>query len=263
MTVNRFVSVRKLTLTASLGAFYAFLRLVPIAKIIGVPNGSITAAGMIAPLLGFMLEPWYAVAAVVMGTFAAGLAPWNTFPLKGLDFLPGSLNVLTVSLLVRGRRVQSLLVYLAILALFVVNPFTLMFVDSRLLSPPIPYIWMHLVAFAVLISPLSSNVRARLTSLNARSISISILVLAFVGTLTEHLTGGIVFASIYQRFALGLWRAIFLVYPIERTILVVGAILICTPTLLALRNTIIGQPELESSKGLLAPTIPATREAID
>jgi hypothetical protein len=257
------VSVRKLTLTASLGAFYGFLRLVPIAKIIGVPNGSITAAGMIAPLLGFMLEPWYAVAAVTVGTFAAGLAPWNTFPLKGLDFLPGCLNVLTVSLLVRGRRVSSIIVYLAILALFVVNPFTLMFVDSRFLSPPIPYIWMHLVAFAVLISPLSSNLQTRLTSFNARSVSISILALAFVGTMIEHLTGGIVFASIYQRLAVGLWRTIFLVYPIERTILVVGAILICTPTLLALRSSIMRQLELESRTRLSAPTIPASTESIE
>jgi hypothetical protein len=79
----------------------------------------------------------------------------------------------------------------------------------------------------------------------------------------EHLTGGIVFASIYQRLAVGLWRTIFLVYPIERTILVVGAILICTPTLLALRSSIMRQLKLESRTRLSAPTIPASTESIE
>src|SRR5437762_14346516 len=87
----------------------------------------------------------------------SSLFPRNPLRFYGLDFLPGALNVTLVSLAVRGRRTEATLMFLVITGLFYINPYTRIFVGSALLSRPIPYLWMHLAALIVLVSPLSNN----------------------------------------------------------------------------------------------------------
>ena len=66
-----------------------------------------------------------------------------------------------------------------------------------------------------------------------------VAVLAFTGTMIEHLTGGILFATVVGKGALKFWPVIFLVYPIERIILVIGATLIGAALLSLLRPTVV------------------------
>ena len=260
--------LRKLTLTASLAAVYTIFRAIPISRLIGI-SGSITAAGMVAPVIGILLEPSYGIVAVFTGTMIASLLPWNPLIFGGLDFLPGAVNVALVSLVVRGRRTEATLMFLMGIGLFILNPYTTLFVGRALLSPPIPYLWMHLAALMVLVSPLSKNLGTRLslsrpepkvTSATAtwknirawpkllhaavllnKSLGGAIAILAFTGTMIEHLAGGILYASIFgSRFPI-LWSVIFLAYPVERTVIVVGAILICTPLLRRLSESVIGR----------------------
>jgi hypothetical protein len=54
----------------------------------------------------------------------------------------------------------------------------------------------------------------------------------------EHVTGGILFASLVGPGALKAWPFIFLVYPFERAIIVLAAVLVCTPLLLASRDLV-------------------------
>lgn len=231
------VELRKLTLTAALAATYTIFRAIPISKLIGI-SGNITASGMVAPILGVMLEPSYGVVAVFTGTMIASFLPWNPLKFAGLDFVPGALNVVLVSLAVRGRRTEAILMFLVVTGLFIINPFTRAFVGIAFVSPPLPYYWLHLVALLLLVTPLSRNLAGKLTSGNYRSLVTAIVVLAFTGTMIEHLTGGILFASILGQGALKLWPAIFIVYPIERAILVSGAVLICTPLVRILNATV-------------------------
>jgi hypothetical protein len=137
--------------------------------------------------------------------------------------------------------------FLITLVLFIINPYTSLFVGSALLSPPIPYLWMHLVALIVLVSPLTKNLATRLTSRHYASLIRPVAVLAFTGTMIEHLTGGILYASIFGKAVLKFWPAIFLVYPIERTILVIGATLIGA-TLLSLLQPSVIEGSLETAK---------------
>ena len=229
---------RKLTLTATLAAVYVVFRAIPIDKLIGI-NGTITAAGMIAPIIGILLEPAYGIVAVFTGTMVASLFPWNPIKFAGLDFLPGALNVTLVSLAVRGRRTEATLMFLVTIALFIINPYTSIFVGSGLLSPPIPYLWMHLAAMIVLVSPLTKNLATSITSHHYSSLIRPVAVLAFTGTMLEHLTGGILFATVVGKGALKFWSVIFVVYPIERTILVIGATLIGAALLSLLRPTVV------------------------
>jgi len=236
-TISR-TTLRKLTLTASLAAVYTVFRAIPISKLIGI-SGTITAAGMVAPIIGILLEPSYGIVSVFTGTMIASLVPGNPLKFYGLDFLPGALNVTLVSLAYRGRKVEATLMFLVMIGLFIINPYTRLFVGSGVESPPIPYLWMHLVALFVLISPLTSNLKAKLASNNYRNTLVAIAALALTGTMIEHLTGGILFASVVGKGALAAWPAIFLAYPVERIVLIVGATLICTPVIRILQQSIL------------------------
>jgi hypothetical protein len=171
----------------------------------------------------------------------ASLFPWNPLKFYGLDFLPGALNVTLVSLAVRGRRTEATMMFLVILGVFIINPYTSLFVGSNLLSPPIPYLWMHLAALVVLISPLSKGLALRLSSNHYTSLVRPVVVLAFTGTMIEHVTGGLLFAAVVGKGALSFWPVIFLAYPIERVVLVVGATLICSALLALLRPTVVAR----------------------
>jgi len=144
--------------------------------------------------------------------------------------------------------------FLITIALFIINPYTSIFVGSSLLSPPIPYLWMHLAALVILVSPLTKNLATRLTSHHYSSLIMPVAVLAFTGTMIEHLTGGILFATVVGKGALKFWPVIFLAYPIERTILVVGATLICA-TLLSLLRPAVVEKSLETVKAVATSTV--------
>jgi hypothetical protein len=242
---------KRITLTASLAALYIVPRTIPLDRLIGI-SGSITFSGIITPVLGVLLAPSYGIFAVFVGTIVAAFIPGSAGTLKfgGLDFLGGALNVALISLLVRGRRTEATFMYVATLGLFVINPNTEIFVGNnfpslpvpfqwlRLPSPPIPYLWLHLVALAVLVSPLTRNLRDSFSFGARRELVRAVLVVAFVGTMLEHVMGGILFASLFGSVAQRSWPFIFLVYPFERAVLVLGAALVCTPLLLASRDLI-------------------------
>jgi len=246
------LDTRMITLTASLTALYVIPRTIFLDRLIGV-SGAITFSGIITPVLGVFLAPAYGIFAVFVGTMIAAFIPGSAGTLKfgGLDFLGGALNVAVISLLVRGRRLEAALAYIATMALFVINPNTEIFVGGnfpsrpipfqwlQVPSPPIPYLWLHLVALAVLVSPLTLNLWNRLSSGTRNQVALSVGAVAFIGTMAEHVMGGILFASVVGKGALFAWPAIFLVYPFERAILVLGAVLLCTPLLIAGRDLLV------------------------
>jgi hypothetical protein len=247
---NRF-DTRMITLTASLTALYVIPRTILLDRLIGV-SGSITFSGIITPVLGVFLAPSYGIFAVFIGTMIAAFIPGSAGTLKfgGLDFLGGALNVALISLLVRGRRTEAILAFVAALGLFVINPNTEIFVGNHfpslpapfqwlvLPSPPIPYLWLHLVALAVLVSPLTRNLGDKFSFGSRRDLGKAVLVAGFIGTMVEHIAGGILYASLFGSVALRSWPFIFLVYPFERAVIVLGAVLVCTPLLLASRDLI-------------------------
>jgi len=244
---------RKLTLTATLAALYALGRIIPVSKLIG-QSGTITAGGIIAPLIGIMLEAPYGLAAVLMGTIVGSFVPWNSLTFYG--FLPGALNVVMISYAVRGKKSISIMMFIFMLGLFLVTPNTEIFV-GKFYSPPVPYLWLHLVALAVLISPLSNQLASRLSSTNRAYVLLAVGVLAFTGTMIEHVTGGVLYALVVGRGALFAWPIIYLVYPIERAVLVAGAVLVCTPTIILLRSVIRERVVAKDQTAASFPTLDA------
>jgi len=243
----RRIDTRTLSLTAALAAIYALFRLIPISKLIGI-SGTITAAGMIIPVIALLLEPEYGVLAVILGTMIASLSPLNPLKFAGLDFLPGATNLLVVSLAFRGKFAQAGAVLVGVIGLFSVTPNTLIFVNN-VVSPPLPFFWLHLVALVVLVSPVSKNTVKWLQSQNYTKVGAAIGASAFAGTMTEHLLGGVLTGLFFGPGIVKIWHTVFLLYPIERAVIVAGAILICTPLVLntrAVREIIMRRAEKKS-----------------
>jgi hypothetical protein len=84
-----------------------------------------------------------------------------------------------------------------------------------------------------------------LQTLNYRKVVVGVALFAFIGAMIQHLMGNILFevvlgqaiGSIPSAAYPGIWTSVFLVYPVERLILVIAATGIGTPLLYLLNRT--------------------------
>ena len=250
--------IRRIALTGTLSAVYLVFRAIPIFPMIFLPGSFFRAGDMIAPLYGILLGPVLGPVAIAIGTIAGYPTVAPSFFL-GFDFLPASVCSAISGLLVQGRKKIATVLYAVLLLVFLLSPFT-----ARLISfggTEVPYNWLHIAGLLLLVSPLtryapsvrsSTNGTSALGQFRLRNSSVSyqvllILLIAFIGTLGQHLTGGIMTEALFglnyhttpARFASwqAYWTVIFFLYPIERSIIAVVATVIATPVLLALRSS--------------------------
>jgi len=212
------IKTRQVTLAASFAAVYFVLRTIPTFQMVGI-SGRFSAADFLVTTIAMLCGLWGGVLSVVIGTVLAyGLRSPTFF---GLDFLPAIADVAIAALLLRGRYATARGIYVAIFFAFVLSPYSLFFGYGY-----VPYTWLHIVALIVLLSPIAARVPIWLRGNGYRQV-VAIVTLAFVGTMGEHLVGGLLY-----ELAVGVvggvspsdlalsWRIIFLVYPIERLIAV-------------------------------------------
>lgn len=243
-----------LVLVASLSALYAVFRAVPTFPMFAIPGASFRAGDIVAPLYGIILGPLVGPLAVAFGTiigFFVGAPP----VFLGLDFLPATMCATVVGLATRGRRREAILLNIGLILAFLSLPFapTLIQVGSY----QVPYVWLHLLGLVVLASPIASRAVHALSndwtaqiessSRNYRVQFLAILVLALIGTLAQHVTGGIITQAVvglnfnlvpgagrfetWQAF----WTFVFWIYPGERTIIALAATAIAAPVVIVLK----------------------------
>jgi hypothetical protein len=205
------------TLAAVFSAIYVILRIVPTFSMIGT-SGLFTAGDFILTSIAAIAGLWSGIVSVLVGTVLAyGMRP-PVF--LGLDFLPAAVNVSIAALLLSGRYRVSQAIYVIVLLVFLLSPYSLLYAYDH-----VPYVWLHLIALALLLSPIAS----RIPSLIRRGGYLGIAAfafLSFVGTMAQHLTGGLLYeltlgvvdGNSPQWFAVT-WRIIFAVYPEERIII--------------------------------------------
>lgn len=194
-----------------------------------------------------------------MGNFAAiGMGRHMSF--LGLDFLPDFVAVVSIGFLFRRKWLPVVLLNAGLLAVFFVNPLTSMFVTIPATNIAIPFAWMHIAAFVILLSPLARKApewiesAKQSVSLNSKNqtkfLSVGLLTFAFIGTMMQHLTGNILFEVVFGQIGnppmIGLeawprqWQLVVLAYPVERTILIICAVLIGAPLIWTiLKNNLI------------------------
>ena len=209
---------KQVAFAAVFSAIYLILRIVPTFSMIGI-SGQFTAGDFLLTSIATVAGLWSGAVAVVVGTVIGyAVRPPIFF---GLDFLPGLVNVSIAALLLSGRRRLAQAIYVIVLALFLASPYSLFFGYDH-----VPYVWLHLAAFALLLSPAAARIPSWIKQGGYREVA-GFAVLAFVGTMAQHLMGGLLFELSLgvvggmgpDGFA-GIWRIIFFAYPVERLVIV-------------------------------------------
>jgi hypothetical protein len=243
LNLNSKLTTKYIALIAIFSALYAILRLIPLGPMIGL-SSSFSLSDALAPLLGIILGPFAGGISVIIGTFTAA-ALGKPLPFLGLDFLPAFVNCVAVGLLIKRKWIPVVGLYAVLLGIFLVSPYSLVLVQVG--SYAVPFIWLHIVALAVLISPLSFKAIANIKKFKIVYLAFSVAVLAFIGTMLQHLTGNLIYqltwgqpigglnAAAFQ----GYWNLIFYAYPVERTIMVLITVLIGVPLIRVLKKSVL------------------------
>jgi hypothetical protein len=231
---------------AVFSALYGLIRLVPLGPMIGL-SASFSVSDSLAPLYGIILGPFTGGISVVIGTFLA-MAMGKAPAFLGLDFLPGLVNAVALGFLVKRKWKPVVLLNLALLVIFVLSPYSLLIVEIPIGTGTLafPFIWLHMVAFIVLISPLRSKALSWIETLKTAYLPWGLAVIAFIGTMMQHITGNLVFeltwgspiGGLTAEGFQGIWTVAFFAYPLERAVLVLITVLVGVPLVRILKKSL-------------------------
>lgn len=222
----------QITLAAVFAAVYFVLRSVPTFQMIGI-SSRFTAGDFLPTSIALLCGLWSGALSVLIGTVLAyGITPPVFF---GLDFLPALVNVAVAALLLSGRYRIAQGIYVTIFLGFILSPYSLLFGFGY-----VPYTWLHIVALILLLSPIAAKIPQWADSPGLRQV-VAIGFLAFVGTLGQHLIGGLLYelaagfvGGVSPSNFMNVWRIIFWLYPIERLLIVALSVFIA----LAMRRSL-------------------------
>jgi len=200
-----------------------------------------SVSDFLAPLYGIILGPYVGGLSIVIGTFL-GMAMGKAPVFFGLDFLPAFVNTVTIGFLIKRKWAPAVVLNIILLLAFILNPLTTLFIGI------VPFFWFHIVALLVLISPLGRKAGQWVETLKPNFLTAGLAILAFVGTMMQHLTGNIltevvlgqVVGSISPEvFSTIIWPGAFLLYPLERTVLVILSVVVGVPLVRTLKKSVL------------------------
>ena len=229
-------------------ALYAVLRIIPTVPMIGSSGNWFSVSDVVAPLYGIILGPYIGGLSIIIGTFLA-MAMGRPVSFMFLDFLPATVAAVSLGLILKRKWMPVIALNIVLLAAFLIHPNTSIFVNVPLSDTtiPLPFAWLHIVALAILVSPLGRKAAQWVSTLTATKVATGIAILVFIGTMMQHLMGNLLFETIMAQPIGGIpvegypdiWASIFFVYPVERMILVIVSTIIGTPLLRILKNTVL------------------------
>jgi hypothetical protein len=231
------LKTRQATLTAVLAAVYFILRSVPTFEMVGI-SGHFTAGDFMLPIIVMLAGFWGGVVSVLVGTVLAYAINPPIF--LGLDFLPGVVNVAVMGLVLSNHRQIARSIYITIIATFLISPYSLLLGYGY-----IPYVWLHVIGLAILFSPLMTKIPSWIDKQGFRQLT-AIGGLAFVGTMVQHLTGGLLY-EVTAGYLGGIppdafrlfWTIIFWLYPVERLLITGISSVIALALLRSIRRWVI------------------------
>ena len=272
--INLSSRTKTIALIAIFAALFAVLRRMDAIPMIGVPGARFSLSDILPPIYGVILGPFTGGISVIIGTFL-GIAMGKPVIFLFLDFLPAFVNTVAIGLLVKRKWWPVVLLYVALLVAFLINPLTSIFIDVGGIA--IPFVWLHIVALVVLLSPLARKAPKWVESVEQikkvekvepakqtnrlrkfvdsvkriRYLTIGLFVFAFIGTMMQHLMGNILYEVVLNQFYVvvgqdpivatsafpGIWYAAFFVYPLERLVLIVLAVVVGVPLVRVLKQT--------------------------
>ncbi len=176
-------------------ALYAVLRIIPSVPMIGTSGATFSLSDIIAPLYGIILGPYTGGLSVIIGSFIAMFGKPPVF--LGLDFLPATVASVSTGLLIKKKWTYVIALNVILLAAFLIYPLTSVLIDIQIDSTTIslPFAWLHIVALAVLISPLGRKAAKWVITNDTARIATGIAILAFIATMMQHLMGNLLFRN--------------------------------------------------------------------
>jgi hypothetical protein len=201
--------------------------------------GAFSLSDILAPIYGVILGPYVGGLSVILGTFLA-MAMGKPVTFMFLDFLPATINAIALGLLIKRKWIPVILLNVILLLAFLLNPLTSLFIG------PFPFAWVHILAFIFLLSPLSRKAIRWIETLNTIDVTKGLAIIAFIGTMMQHLTGNLLFEGVLGQLTgtipavayPGIWSTIFLIYPWERLALIVFAVIIGTPLIIVIKKSL-------------------------
>lgn len=203
------------------GAFHLVLTFIPYS-VLGMGGGFLTWGMVSAPIVGFLLGPFYGTIAVLAGSLI-GTGIFNLGGILGpiVPILAPTAGAFAAGALRTGRVRELFVVFLIAILGYVAGPIGI---------PAFLFIWLHLITFFLVIILLIPKVYDKLKeSVNfekGRDLKLMPLVIflfSFIALLTDHIVGNTATVYYFHYFGgmdvptlVGFWLPITFVYPIER-----------------------------------------------
>jgi hypothetical protein len=263
------IKTKTIATIAIFSALYAAIRPIPLGPIIGL-SASFSVSDALAPLYGIILGPYVGGLSVLTGTFI-GMALGKAPVFLGLDFLPALVNAVALGFLMRKKWLPVVVLYAGLLVAFVLYPMTSVFINVPIGNATIalPFVWLHIVAFVVLLSPLTPKAVQWIQTLKPSRLTAGIAILAFIGTMMQHLTGNLVFevvlgepiGGITLEGFRGIWAVAFFAYPVERTVLVIISVVIGVPLVRVLKKSLFAEKPAPANPEIPSKTKKTSKNA--
>lgn len=229
MSTNRRLTTMDVALIACFTALYVSLSFLPMFQVIGLFGKTITAATIIAPLIGIILGSHRAVTSTFFGgILGLFLNPQFSYP----SLAAGIVTALCASLLYTNKQTLCALIYLAFLLLFGLYPS----VGPVWLF--LPMIWFQIIGFLILISPFQSFASKSFNSHGNSKLLYAFFITSLTSTLAGQIAGSLIFEIIVADASAlkASWISLTFSYPIERTLIAVIVTFLGAPLLKVLRS---------------------------
>jgi hypothetical protein len=216
-------------LAAVFTALYAVLGFLRISPIIGLTGQAITAASIIAPIIGMLLGPYIGA----LSAFLGGTIGFFLGALSYPSFAGGIATAFCAGMIRTGKRTIAASVYLTLFLLFAFYPA----VGPAWVFPL--ETWFQIVGLIILLSPLQSFAKKLLDSQSSTRLMYGFFFTCLVSTLAGQIAGSLVFEILAPdpNVVMGSWPALTGLYPVERTIIALAAAFIGTALSRTLKST--------------------------
>jgi hypothetical protein len=240
MTSYPRLNTKEVALTTVFTALYAILGFIKISPIIGLSPQGITAAAIVAPIIGILLGPYIGTLSTLLG----GLIGFSLGALSYPSLAAGIPTAFCAGMISTKRRLMTVVTYLALLLLFAFYPT----VGPAWLFPLST--WFQIVGLIILVSPLQSVAGDNLNSRNNTRMLIGFFLTCLTSTLAGQIAGSLVFEALNPNATtlLGYWQTLTFVYPVERTIIALAAMIIGVSLVKVVRTTNLLSSTIASKK---------------
>ena len=227
------INTRSVAFIAIFAALYTALGSVPLFYIFGAYGQFITAALVLAPIIGIILGPVGGALAVAIGGFV-GMAITGNAPMGIFTFMPGAIGVFCVGLAFRGKWYASAVVFAAFIIAFAALP---SIGDAQY------FVWFHAVALFLLLSPATTLAAEYIKTSDAQKLVLGMGIFAFIGVLVDHIVGSFIYQSMIASLPPEVWGTVAFIYPVERLLVTIVAAIVGAAIIRGIKTTgfIIGE----------------------